>query len=786
MAENIKSKIQEENLIQVQDLWKMAVKRWRWFALSLFLSLGIAVLYIAKSIPVYMSSASLLIKEDGKSINSDISTFSTLDLFRTNTNINNEILTLQSPALMAEVVKKRSLNVNYSTRSGIRQKTLYSQSPISVVFSSTKEDKPVSFSIELLKNKVQLSDILIQGEVTNFPVTLCELSKPIKTPFGEIMILPTNFYHQQPPNTIIRVDKSLLAPIVSKYSSALKVELGNSDASIVKLSITDVSVSRAEDILNTLIATYNENWIEDKNQIAISTSDFIDKRLAVIENELGNVDNNISEFKSKNLLPDIQAATSMYLAQSSSNSSTLLSLGNQLSVAQFIKSHIRDHAKHQLIPANLGLENLNTESLISDYNTSILRRNGLINNSSEKNPLIKDLDESLDVMRQSILTSIDNLISSYKLQIANIKQSENQTNQQIASNPNQAKYLLSVERQQKVKEALYLYLLQKREENQLSQAFTAYNSRIINPPSGSSVPVSPQKPKIILVAIAIGLIIPTVLIFILHSLDITVRGQKDLRNLTLPFIGEIPLNIDISGRNQVWRKPSFVKQKNRHNLNIVVEAKNRNHINEAFRVIRTNLDFIKGGTNQIKTIMLTSFNSNSGKTFITTNLGISHALTGSKVIVVDLDMRKSDLSRNFKNTDVGVSDYLGGFIDDPDKIIIKNVSQSILDVIPVGTIPPNPTELLLSERLPALLAYLKDKYDYILIDCPPIDIVADTSIIEKQVDFTIFVIRAGLLDRRMLPELESMYQKKRFKNMAMILNGSTQTHNKYGYYYDKY
>lgn len=785
MTQQAKRRMSNDNFIQIQDLWKVILRRWRWFAFSIIISLGIAILYIAQTTPVYLRSTSLLIKDDGKNIGGDNNTLYNLDVFKTNTNINNEMLTLRSAALMKEVVKKLSLDISYSTRNGIQHKILYRKTPIKVIFAAKDDNRSISFNVELFGDSIRISDFRDQGEKLSESTIKGKLSQSIKTPIGSINIRSTDFYSNYAEGTNISVNKKPSDVVSSHYSSLLKVDLGNEEATIVDLSITDESVNRAEDILNTLIESYNENWIEDKNQIAVSTSEFINKRLAVIENELGNVDDNISTFKSKNLLPDIQATTSMYLAQSNDNNTKILALNNQLSVAQFIKSHISEHPKHQLIPANLGLESFNTESLIGEYNGIVLKRNNLLNNSSEKNPLLKDLDESLNTLRQSILSSVDNLIGSFKLQINNIRKSENQTNQQIASNPNQAKYLLSVERQQKVKESLYLYLLQKREENQLSQAFTAYNSRIINPPSGNMIPVSPQKSKIVLLALIIGFIIPLLIILLLNSLDISVRGKKDLKFLSIPFIGEIPLFANNDGYTFIRRHCIFKKnKKQKDKLQIVVEERNRNSINEAFRVIRTNLDFISGNSDKAKIIMFSSFNSNCGKTFISANLGISLTLAKKKVVIIDLDMRKADLSRNTMGVDYGVSDYLGGFIDDPEKIIVGNMGHSQTDIIPVGTIPPNPTELLLSERLSSLLQYLRTKYDYILIDCPPIDIVADSSIIEKQADLTIFVIRTGSLDRRMLPELEDIYQSKRFGNMVMILNGTAISRSKYGYYYE--
>jgi tyrosine-protein kinase Etk/Wzc len=339
----------------------------------------------------------------------------------------------------------------------------------------------------------------------------------------------------------------------------------------------DVCIQRAEDLLNTLIAVYNENWVKDKNQIAVSTSMFINDRLGVIEGELGNVDENISSFKSEHLLPDVQAASNLYMTQSSETSSKILALNTQLSMARYIRGYLTSsNGQNQLLPANSGLESTNIEKQISDYNAMQLQRNSLVANSSEQNPLVQDLDQSLKALRGAVVISIDNLITSLNTQIRSLQQNEKETTGKIAASPDQAKYLLSVERQQKVKEALYLFLLQKREENELSQAFTAYNTRIITPPTGKMIPTAPIKRNILLVAFTLGLLIPVVIIFLKENMDTAIRGRKDIEGLTLPFIGEIP-----QGGNR--KRGLFAPKKKEDYHLVVVKEKNRNVINEAFR-----------------------------------------------------------------------------------------------------------------------------------------------------------------------------------------------------------
>ena len=484
------------------------------------------------------------------------------------------------------------------------------------------------------------------------------------------------------------------------------------------------------------------------------------------------MDENISNYKSEHLLPDVQAASSLYMSQSAENKKEIQTLTNQLATAQFIRRELGGKEMNQPLPTNSGIANVNIESQIGEYNKMVLDRNRLIANSSEKNPLVKDLGNSMQSMKRTILQSVDNLIVSLNTQIRSIRQQEATTTQQLASNPSQAKYLLSVERQQKVKEELYLYLLQKREENELSQAFTAYNTRMITAPRGSALPTAPNKKNILLVALALGLLVPAVIIFMQENMNTKVRGKKDLENLSVPYLGEIPLYF----RNK--------KKKNKFSeYAIVVEEGNRNIINEAFRVLRSNVDFMKSKNTEQKVFIETSFNLGSGKSFLSMNIAMSFAIKGKKVLVIDGDLRHGTVSAYVGSPKKGLSDYLGNKEVVWNELLVIDKKYPNLHIIPVGTIPPNPTELLEDGSLATLMQDLRDEYDYIFIDCPPIDIVADTQIIEQYADRTLFVVRAGLLDRSLLPELESIYQEKRFKNLSVILNGTESTGGRYGYRY---
>ena len=768
---------QDDDFIRIQDLFYLCLGKWYWFVLSLVIILGIAVAYLLVTPPVYTRTASLLIKEDskGNSLMDATGVLGDIDFFQSNANVNNEIQALQSPAVMYDVVKRLHLDVNYTTDGHFYDPVLYGHElPYQVEFLDLPDNEAVGLTILPAQDgTLWLTEFIRDGE----PVAgKCAATpgKAVETPLGKLVVkeMPAVKEHPVVP---LYVSRGGLQKTAENYSSRLTVVLSDEKSTVINLSFQDVCTQRAEDVLNTVIAVYNENWIKDKNQIAISTSMFINDRLNVIEQELGTVDENISSYKSENLLPDVQAAANLYMEQSSENNTRILALNNQLSMARYVRNYLTNSTgRNQLLPANSGIESTGIEQQIANYNTMQLRRNDLVANSSESNPLVMDMDQSLQSLRNAIITSLDNYVVTLNTQLRSLQQSERQTTARIAANPSQGKYLLSVERQQKVKEALYLFLLQKREENELSQAFTAYNTRLITPPTGSLLPTAPVKLNILLIAFAFGILIPMGVIFLRENLNTKVRGRKDLDSLSVPFAGEIPLAF------------SKKKQQKEGTRQILIKQGSRNILNEAFRVLRTNLEFmLESGERKgrASVILVTSFNPGSGKTFLTMNMAASFALKQKKVLVIDGDLRHGSASAFVGKPKQGLSNYLARHVDAISELIVEEPNYPGLSVLPIGVIPPNPTELLAESRFSELLTWLREAYDYIFIDCPPVEVVADTQIIEKQADRTLFVVRAGLLEREMLPELQRCYDEKRYKNMAVVLNGTDGGGKHYGYRY---
>lgn len=453
-------------------------------------------------------------------------------------------------------------------------------------------------------------------------------------------------------------------------------------------------------------------------------------------------------------------------------------------MARYIKSYLSNEKnRYQLLPANSGIDDKSLSTQISEYNTKLLDRNSLVAQSSTDNPLVVEMDKALAALRSAIVHSIDNQIVSLTAQIQAQQSTSGAATNKIASNPKQSKYLLSVERQQKVKESLYLYLLQKREENELSQAFTAYNNRVITMPNGSMKPTAPKRLNVLLIAFAVGLLIPAVIIYIRETNNTVIRGRKDLENIKIPFVGEIP---------QYASGEKSHAHKGRHAsvpAVVVVSHDNGDVINEAFRVVRTNVEFMLGSQQGKGRVMMTlSSYLGSGKTFICYNLAKSFAIKGKRVICLDVDMRKASLSLYVKSPKKGLSNYLANQVDDYKPLICQVADEPNLSVLPVGTIPPNPAELLFNERFATMIGELREAYDYVLIDCPPAEIVADSDIVNKHVDDTLFIVRAGKFDRSMIPVVEKYYVDKKYCNMSLILNG-TENAGHYGYHkygYGKY
>lgn len=780
---------QSEDSINLRQIIAVSIANWKWILLSVFLCLCAAAFYILRSAPVFSRTMEVIIKDErrGASMAADLGSFANFGLVSNRSNVNNELIAMQSPASMIEVVKRMNLNVSYYAPGIFHDKLLYGNKlPINITFEDASDYEGFKFRVRFMPDGTfeLFAFEHPKLEIDENEVVAGVFAKSLDTPLGKMKVVINTAYKAPSEEDAIQeiiVYRSSIYATATAWGRKLQTSLKNKEATVISMEINDVSTQRAEDFLNTVLAVYNENWVRDNNKIAVSSSVFIEERLKMIERDLSNVDANISEFKSKNMLPNVEASTNLNMSRSAKASEKILELNTQLYMTRYIRTYLADRANEfQILPANSGISNSNIESQIAEYNRILLNRNNLLANSSLSNPLVEDMDNSLTNMRGAIISSVENQIITLEAQINSLQNDEQRINERIAASPDQAKYLLSVERQQAVKEALYLFLLQKREENELTQTFTAYNTRVITPPTGSLRPVSPNKRNIILIAFLLGLCIPVAFFFLRETLNTKLRNKKDLESLSLPLLGEIPISVDNSKR--LFKKPGALGNV------ISVKMGDRSIINEAFRVLRTNLEFMLAKEEGTKVIVLTSFNPGSGKSYISMNLAVSLAIKKRKVLVIDGDLRHASASQYVESPHKGLVDYLASKTDDIDSLIINDVFQRGMSVLPVGSIPPNPTELLEDPRMQKVMEHLKGMYDYIIFDCPPIDIVADTQIIEQYVDRTVFVLRVGVLERSVLPQLEAFFRDKKYKNISMILNcsdhyvGSKYSHYGYGYY----
>ena len=782
---------QGEEEFNVKEFISNCLSKWKWFVLSILIFMSMATYKVLTTHPTYSRYTDILIKngEQGK-LGDQMEKFASMGAFRGNTTVYNEIHALQSPANIYEVTRRLNLNMEYEGKGTFHNKVLYGNNlPIKASICNIPENAYAKFTIDLnpdgtyelydfiLKygyNEVEDKSTKVKGRLSVTAESGTTTSDTVATPIGKIHVSPMPHYTQNKDKVTIYVTRNSVRATANSYTARLNFAIKDKEADVITISLTDKSTQRAEDVLNAVIEVYNERWIADKNQIATSTSAFINARLADIAKELENVDSVISSYKSENLLPDVQAATSLYMNKSQRISTEIIDLNNELAISRYIADYLSNNTtKNQILPA-LQINNGSISTQITEYNRTMLQRNNLVANSSIDNPLVMDLDASLTLMRAAIITSVENQITALNTQIAALQREEQQTTSRIAQSPAQTKFLASEGRNQTVKEQLYLFLLQKREENELSKAFTAYNTRIITPPTGSLAPNAPNKQKTLMLAFIVALVCPVGIILVLQFMDTKIRGRKDLEGTSLPIAGEIPLLFK-KKRKLPWSKHT-------DKLKVVVENGNRNIINEAFRVLRTNIEFMLKEKNK-KVILLTSFNPGSGKSFISMNLALSLVLKGKKVIVIDGDMRHASLSTFVSPAKTGLSNYLAGLTNDIDKIIVKYKEYDNLSIIPVGTIPPNPSELLSDKRFEELINKLREEYDYVIIDCPPIDIVTDTDIIEKSADSTMFVVRCGLLERSVIPELDKLQAENRFKNISIIVNGTDVLSGRYGYRY---
>lgn len=760
--------------VTIEDLFRAVLKKWYWFVISVFVFLCIGGLYLMSKSPIYQRQATVLIKDVRKgSAANELAAFSDIAGISTRRSVDNELYVLQARRLMVEVVDRLGLTINYSTTSMLRNVDLYRNSPIKATFVDDLGGKSCSFVATLTNNGVIISDFQrakapgVDEDADKAFTVKAAFGETVNIPNGQVIIESTLYFNPESVGQDIKVSKSTKEAVATAYRSRVKMDVASKMASIINLTLADQVPQRAEDVLNTLIDVYNDDAVFDKQIVAEATASFIDERLQVIGNELVDADKDIKKFKNKHNIVDIRTEVQRRTEGAVRYEQEIAITSNQIAMSKFISDYLSDQSKdYNLIPAAAFDGNQSISSQIADYNELVLRRQKL-GDDSENNPVVQQLNNSINATKNAVLASLASHTKTLEIKLANLKSEERKISNYIGAVPSQEQEYLSMARQQKIKEELYLYLLTKREENSISLAITERPARVVDYAFGVSRPVSPNKMMIMLAMIVLGLGIPFALIYIAIITNTKVQGKRDItRGCTVPFLGDIPQFDGALARS------------------IAVRESGRDKVSEAFKILRTNMGFMSG-ENKSQVILATSSNAHAGKTFVSMNLGMTLAFSNNKVLMIDMDLRRRTLSKHMgqRSNPNGVTKYLSSPETSINDIISKSGLHENFDFIYAGLQPPNPAELLMSNRLEELIEECRKKYDYIIIDSVPALIIADAMITSRVVDLSMYVVREGLLDRRQLPDIEALHTEKKLKNMCIVLNGARETRQSYGYSY---
>jgi tyrosine-protein kinase Etk/Wzc len=736
---------------------------WYLFLLGTTLALGTAFLYLRYyAVPQYRVYSTLLIKDDksGSGVSS-ADALSDLSTFKSTRNINNETQVLNSKSLMIRVINELDLYANYYVKGRIKDVELYGNaSPIKVLISSmapTAVGK--AFAIHLKSNNTFELDDYSRNNLTQY-----SFGQQIKKPYGTFTILTTSAKSVAGDRIIVQFQD--IQQVANYYNQNLSIQPINKDASILVLSLVNPIPAKAKDVLTKLIEVYNKEAIEDKNLMATNTLRFLDERLQYLTAGLSGVEKTVEQFKSINGLTDITTQASDYTAQASSYNTQLSEWAIQIDVLESLENYLKNaKGNNATVPSTLGIKDETLMGLITKFNELQLERERMLRTTEPGSVFVQNLDEQLVNLRVNILENLRNIKKGLQITSNNLKASSGQFQSKIRKVPAMERELLEINRQQSIKQNIYSYLLQKREETALSLAATASTARVIDPAMGGDFPISPNGQTTYLMALLLGLGIPFAGIYTRDLLNNKVQTQQDITAVTpTPIIGEIAHN---SSKETV-----------------VVSNVSRTPIAEMFRLVRTNLHFAAIGKQNL-VMLVTSGMSGEGKTFFSINLGASLAITGQRVILLDLDLRNPKVASELKLPDgLGLTNYLVAndvFIDD---IIRLSGSVPGMFVISAGSIPPNPAELIMSSKFAHLIQELKERFDYIIIDTPPVGQVADAFTLNSFVDFTLYVVRYGYTQKAQLGIIKNIYKNKTLNHPMIVLNDAKEINgNNYGYGY---
>ncbi len=764
--------------INIREELEKYLRYWPWFLLCAAIALGYAYFTLRKTTPVYATTATLIIKDGKNSQSSEMAAFSELGLMggMNSNSIENEIGIMRSRRLMATVVKALNINVQYFQEQKFRNPELYTKTPIFARLMSIDEIKlQESPGNEFRVNYSNGENINIT-RIADEKVFKGNLGHPIDLEFSQVIFEKNPLTSQVDLNgsEAILVKFSPVETIAGAYRKELSVMIKEKNSSLIELGLNDPVRSKAEDILDQLVLEYNREAIEDKNLVAINTAKFIDERLMIINGELDSVETGKVEFKEENQLTDIQGESQLFMSTASEFKGRQQEIGTQIELAEAMISYLKSSSSGELLPANLGIEESAVNQGINNYNELVLERNKVLSGSTEINPVVVKLNRQIDEIRGNILLSLNRMKSNLQIAEVNLNSQAASIRSQISSVPSKEKQFRGIERQQQIKETLFLFLLQKREENSLSLAVTAPKAKIVDTAFSSRLPISPIPRNLYLTALLIGLGLPFAFIYLKNLLNNKINSREDVESkmLDIPVVGEIP-------RIKKGEKD-------------IIEYNDRSVLAESFRILHTNLQYLmvnagnKAGAN---ILFVTSSVKGEGKTFTAFNLALTLANSGKRVLIMGADLRNPQLqryevdTRDFK----GISDFLVNSDLELKPLITTSGLHKGLSLLSTGSIPPNPSELWRSSRAELLFESLKKDYDYIVVDTAPVMLVTDTFLISKYADLTLYVTRAGYTEKKLLNFALDAKKDGKLHDVSFVLNDVKLANfgygNKYGYSY---
>lgn len=744
------------------------VRNWKWFVVSVLVVMLTAYLYVRYSVPQYSASSILMIRDDKKgSVVSEQGAFSDLAILSSvKSNLDNEIEVLKSLTIVKAAVKDLGLNVTYVNEGRVKSEEMYDKSPVNFMFMTQRpgsENKTINYRLSSASNN---QFTLFDGAGVKLGVFY--YGETIRLPEGEAVVLARSdkkHFVKRPYK--ISVIVRTVAGVAGSYKARLNIKKVGDRTSIVELSVVDPIPQRAEDFLNTLIKVYNDDVVADKNRVFENTSKFISERLKLIEGDLGDVERDAEIFKRSNHVTDISSEANLFLANASEFERKEIETDTQLKIVATMTDYVNSSQNNELIPANILASDANASGLIDQYNQLILERNRLLKNAGPKNAVVKTLDGKIESLKQNIQSSLSRLNTSLEIKKKDLAYQNALFNGKISKIPTLEREAKILGRQQQIKEALYLYLLQKREETAISLAVTAPNAKVIDPALSSKSPISPVKGSVYLSALAVALLLPFGLLYLLNMLDNKVKERQDVeKKLSMPFLGDIPTS---------------------ESTEAIINASDRSGTAEAIRMVNTNLEFM---LNQVpdqmaKTVFVTSTLPKEGKTFLSVNLASTIALSGKKVLLIGMDIRNPKIDGYLDLPKEGVTNYLSTKDCDLLSLIHKIPNFNQLHVLPSGIIPPNPAELLMSQKVNDMFAELKKEFDYIVVDTSPVHLVTDTLLTAHHADSVVYVVRANYMVKDLLRVPYQLHVEKKMPNIGIVLN-DTEVKKGYGYGYGVY